>query len=550
MTAAWWKNTSIYQIYPRSYQDSNGDGIGDLQGIISRLDYIAELGFETIWISPFFSSPQGDFGYDISDYYGIAPEFGSMADTEELIAKAHAKGLKVVLDMVLNHTSEKHPWFLESSLSKDNPKADWYLWHDGKGKDGKKPPNNWTSIPAGNGWQYSESRGQWYFCSFLPFQPDLNYRNPEVKEAMLSVLRFWLQKGADGFRLDIFNAIFIDPDYSKKNPFSFHWFPTKDMMRARFQKRIHTINHPDNFAFAKEVRSVVDEFPGDRFLVGEVFGAHPVVRNYLGEQQEGLNLIFLFDMTLFQFNANFFRNQIETYNAFYPAPYVPTFVTGNHDYKRSIGRVRGNLTKAALLAVLQMTFRGVPVCYNGEEIGMLDADIDKKEALDPISHAYWWVPNVIRKLLPIPLNRDEVRTPMQWTAEKHAGFCPNNVKPWLPLASGDLASRNVQTQRQNDKSLHATYTSLLKLRKAHSALQSGSQSLHPILNSKTVLAYWREDKTEKLLVACNFSAKSTTIKLEPKLEAIWSSVDHLTPKSDSPSTTLPPFGSLVLKSPT
>ena len=261
--------TSIYQIYPRSFFDSNGDGIGDLKGIIKKLDYIKELGFETIWISPFYSSPQVDFGYDISDYYNIAPEYGTMHEAEELIAEIHKRGMKVLFDMVMNHTSNQHHWFLESKQNKTNPKADWYIWRD--------KPNNWKSIVGPKGWHFCEERNQYYFASFLPFQPDLNYRNPEVKKAMFDVCRFWLQKGVDGFRLDIFNCIIKDKDF-KDNPFSLmHIIPSEDFPGGNFQIRKYSLNQEENFELAKELRNVIDEFQHpERLLLGEVFGKNEV----------------------------------------------------------------------------------------------------------------------------------------------------------------------------------------------------------------------------------------------------------------------------------
>ncbi|MFN8396455.1 MAG: alpha-glucosidase [Bacteroidia bacterium] len=505
----WWKRTSIYQIYPRSFQDSNGDGIGDLQGIISRLDYIKGLGIETIWISPFYASPQGDFGYDISDYCAVAPEYGTIADAEELIAAVHERGMKIVMDMVLNHTSEEHPWFLESRMSRDNPKADWYIWRDGKGADGKRPPNNWRSMIGPRGWQWSASRKQWYFASFLNFQPDLNYRNPEVKAAMFEVLRFWLRKGVDGFRLDIFNAIMKDADF-RDNPFSWHLLPTFDGMNANFQHRLYTVNHPDNFQLAQEVRAVIDEFPG-RFLVGEVFGQHPTIKRFLGEKQDGLNLIFLFDMLFFRFKPEFFRKRLEEYEEHYRSPLVPTFVMGNHDNKRSIGRVGGDLERAKALAILQMTTRGVPVVYYGEEIGMQDAEIHKSEAKDPLSRLYGWVPSWLRRLMPVPLNRDVSRTPMRWDSGPNAGFCREDVGPWLPISEG-LSERNVATQSDRTDSLMQAYRELLALRKQHSVLVEGDLELIAAENlPASVLGFRRRLGSLEATVLVHFGRKATRI---------------------------------------
>ena len=303
----WWKTTTVYQIYPRSFSDSNGDGIGDLPGILHKLDYLHALGVETIWISPFFESPQADFGYDIRDHFSIAGEYGSLDDCRRLIDAVHARGMKIVFDMVLNHTSDQHPWFLESRSSRENPKRDWYLW-----RDGKKPPNNWRSFLGGSGWHHDPATDQWYWASFLPFQPDLNYRNPAVKRAMLDVVRHWLGEGVDGLRLDLFNALFKDEAFTD-NPFSFRPIPSEENPDGFFQRNQHTINHPDTIAFARELRAVVDEFSHPpRFLVGEVFGPSSVLQQYCGPAGEGLNLVFLFKAMRSQFSAPAFRASSDT----------------------------------------------------------------------------------------------------------------------------------------------------------------------------------------------------------------------------------------------
>lgn len=507
--AQWWQHTSIYQIYPRSFQDSNGDGIGDLRGIIARLDHIQSLGIETIWISPFYASPQVDFGYDISDYYTIAPEFGTLEDVTALIAAVHARGMKIVFDMVLNHTSDQHPWFLASAQSRDNPMADWYIWRDGRGKDGRRPPTNWQSLPGGNGWQYCAARGQWYFASFLPCQPDLNYHHPPVRAAMMDVLRHWLGQGVDGFRLDIFNAIIKDKSF-KDNPFSPHLIPTHDGMHARFQRRTYTVNHPQNFELAREVRAVVDTFP-DRFLIGEVFGEHPEIRKFLGRDRDGLNLIFLFDMLFVKWTPRFFRDRLAAYEQYYAPPLRPTFVLGNHDTKRAIMRVGGDLDKAKLLALLQMTTRGVPVIYYGEEIGMRDAPIPKSAAQDPVSRMYGWVPDWLRRRLPIALNRDVCRTPMQWDASTHAGFCAATVQPWLPIST-QSQSRNVATQAAQPDALLHVYRTLLHLRKQSALLRDGSLTLVAGM-PRHVLAYQRDWQGQRCTILVNFGKRPVSVTL-------------------------------------
>jgi alpha-glucosidase len=352
----WWQKTTIYQIYPRSFMDSNHDGVGDLRGIISKLDYVRDLGFETIWLSPFFSSPQGDWGYDVSDYYDVAPEYGDLADVRDLIDEVHHRGMRILFDLVMNHTSIEHAWFRESRTSRTNPKRDWYVWKDGRGK---RSPNNWKAIPGGSAWHYDRTTDQWYYASFLPFQPDLNYRNPAVKEAMFDVARHWLDKGVDGFRLDIFHAIYEDAKF-RDNPFSLRYVPT-DHSAGFFQRWKYNLHQPETFELAKELRAVADTYSPDRLLLAELFGDDDTLKRYLGDQLDGLNLTFLWKLLDLKVDARFFRKVIHHYEAHYPAPYIPVYVFGNHDQKRVISKVGNDPRVAKLLALFQFTVRGVPV---------------------------------------------------------------------------------------------------------------------------------------------------------------------------------------------
>lgn len=299
----WWHRTTVYHIYPRSFKDANGDGIGDLRGIAEELGYLQDLGVETLFISSFFQSPQQDLGYDITDHLGIAPEYGSREDVRRLFDAIHARGMKVVLDIVLNHTSAQHPWFLASRSVRQHPMRDFYIWRAGRRPRGAQPPNNWRSVLGSSGWHYDEATEQWYFASFLPFQPDLNYRHPEVRARMLDVVRGWLTAGADGLRLDLFHALHKDLSFAD-NPFSFRPVPSPDNPDGFFQRCRHTLNHPDTLAFACELRRVVDEFSDPpRFLVGEVFGDMPTLRSYCGEQHDGLHLVFLSKSLTTRFSA-------------------------------------------------------------------------------------------------------------------------------------------------------------------------------------------------------------------------------------------------------
>lgn len=507
----WWKHTTIYQIYPRSFADSNNDGIGDLRGIINKLDYINGLGFETIWVSPFYESPQADFGYDISNYYAIAPEYGTLTTVDSLIAETHKRGMKIVFDLVLNHTSNQHPWFKESASSKTNPKADWYVWRDGKGKNGKRPPNNWYNVISQKGWTYSKARGQWYYSAFLNFQPDLNYRNPDVKAAMFNVVKHWLSSGVDGIRLDIFNCIMED-SLLRDNPKVLTYVPSAQHLKTKFQNRTNNINHPDNNTLARELRDTINKFTNPpRFMVGEAVGNVTDNMPLVGKNADGLNLVFLFDMIFYDFKPKFFRDKINLYEQLCPEPLMPTIVFGNHDNRRSIHRIKNNLQKARLLAMFQLTARGVPVIYYGEEIGMRDVWMPKKDAQDPISDMMKAVPQFMRKKLPVPLNRDVCRTPMQWDNTTNAGF--SKTKPWLPVDS-EAGIRNVQTQLADSLSLLNTYKDLLHLRDTTIALQSGAIITNPELNTKRVLAYTRYTKNSGVYtVLINFSNKTQTIPI-------------------------------------
>ncbi|MGB5653959.1 MAG: alpha-glucosidase [Robiginitalea sp.] len=503
----WWEATTVYQVYPRSYQDSNGDGIGDIAGIISRLDYIADLGFETIWFSPFFKSPQKDFGYDVSDYYLPDPEYGDTLLVDSLIREIHKRDMKVVFDLVLNHTSEEHPWFEESRRSRDNPKSDWYLWRDGQGEE---PPTNWHRALGMNGWHFDSGRQQWYFSSFLSFQPDLNWRNPEVKEAMFDVVRYWLDKGVDGFRLDIFNYIYEDPDF-RDNPFSLRVVPTQDFTKMFWQEKKYTMNHPDDFALAKELRGILDTYNPPRFMVGEVFGDHKTLRNFLGDQQDGLNLVFLFDISALEWNADFFRDKIQRIEAFYPYPYTPTYVFSNHDRIRSISLLGNDLQKAKALALLQLTLRGVPFYYQGEEIGMPMANIPGDQALDPLPAAFDWLPEFAKDQV---INRDNCRTPMQWTANANAGFTDATAIPWLPVSPG-YETLNVERQMNEANSLLATNTQLLTIRRASQPLQWGSLKWLEEYSAGDVLGFQRIYQQEQVTVLINISDVEQSLEIGP-----------------------------------
>lgn len=504
----WWQQTSVYQIYPRSYYDSNNDGIGDLQGIIQKLDYIKQLGFETVWISPFFSSPQKDFGYDISNYYTIAPEYGDTATANRLIQEVHRRGMKIIFDLVMNHTSNEHEWFKNSASSAQHEKADWYVWQSGKGCKGKRKPNNWKSMVGGSGWHYNKQRKQFYWASFLDFQPDLNYHNPEVKQAMLMVVKHWLNKGVDGFRLDIFNAIYEDTAFTN-NPFCLKPIPDETNPNGFFQKAKYTINNAHSFEFATELRHTVDAYP-NRYLVGEVFGDATILKqycNYKGKQ--GLNSVFLFQTLNTPFKAKAYRKLITGFEKNFPAPYLPTYVFSNHDRKRSISRLKNNTDKAKLLALFQYTVRGIPFTYYGEELGIPQQNIPLKQGKDPIAQRLKWLPQFIANALTESLNRDGCRTPMLWNNTKNAGFTSNT--PWLPITK-NYEQLCVEAQKNDTTSLLHFYKQLLALRNTTPALYSGTLEIAEEYCSNKTLAYYRISGNEKYLIVLNMSKQ--TIKLQ------------------------------------
>ena len=512
----WWQETTIYQVYPRSFCDANGDGIGDLRGIIEKLDYVKDLGFETIWISPFYPGPLADHGYDITDYRGVAPEYGTLADVAELLEEAHRRDLKILFDLVLAHTSEQHPWFKASRISRDNPKSDWYIWREGRGR---KPPNNWIAMPGGRGWHYGKERDQWYMASFLPFQPDLNWRNPEVKAAMFDIVRYWLELGVDGFRLDLFTALMKDSEF-RSNPFRPGLYSGgRPCLCAPCMQH----NRPDTFAVAKELRKVVQEFSDpERILLGEVMGTKEDHRRLLGDtSNDGLNLVFIFDMIFllpWQRSAKWFGGVVRAFEEHFPAPFQPAYVYGNHDQRRLMSRFGDDVDFARLLALFQLTARGVPTVYMGEEIGMTDVFIPKEEAQDPISKNFAWMPDWLRAWLPVNVNRDMNRSPMQWTGGENAGFCPPGVPPWLPVNAANKHARNVESQLEDTGSLLHLYRALLELRKKSPALHRGTLELLPGL-SKDILGYRRSVDDEQMDVLLNFGKRERVFPY-PRLENV------------------------------
>lgn len=532
-TMPWVHTTSVYQIYPRSYYDTNGDGIGDIQGIIRRLDYIRSLGFETIWCSPFFKSPQRDFGYDISDYTDIAPEYGTLADAQQLIDEVHRRGMKIVFDMVMNHTSDEHPWFRESASSRTNPKADYYLWRD--------RPNGWKSVLKKKGWHYVKARDQYYWASFLEFQPDLNYRNPEVKKKMFDAVRFWLARGADGFRLDMFNSIYKDSLFRNDGASRQAVSATYDT--EGFKNTIKGyVNQPESFDFSRELRTVCDSF-GDRMLLGEVYGNHQMVRRFLGQKKnDGIGLVFNFEMLRFKFSSGYFHHIISDIERDFPKPFMPVYVFSNHDRRRSMKRLKGNVDKAKIIHLMQLTVRGVPCMYYGEEIGMSDSKIPYRTSLDPIPHLYPGLSRGIVELADETLNRDDVRTPMQWDSTNNGGFS-TATKTWLPV-NDSYHQLNVAAEEKNDSSLLSFNKKVMVLRNSTVAFRRGSLTLLDKELPTGVLGYERKINGETYLVLLNFSGSKKQISLDDHYKALLSI--HQADSVSGDKVSLAPYGGIIM----
>ena len=489
----WWKRGVIYQVYPRSFQDTNGDGTGDLRGITSRLDYLDWLGIDAIWISPFFPSPMADFGYDVADYCDVDPLFGTLADFDELLAAAHERDIRVVIDFVPNHTSNQHPWFLESRASRDNPKRDWYFWRDPK-PDGS-PPNNWLSHFGGPAWTLDPATGQYYNHSFLPEQPDLNWRNPEVKAAMLDVLRFWLDRGVDGFRFDVAHNIVKHPELLDNPPAGESAQTHKDMGEYGTQLHVHDRNHPDLHEVYKDVRKLIDSYstPGqERFMIGETHVFDPGEWAMLfGDGMDEMHLPGNFGLLLTPWKATAIRRHVDAIEAAVPPGGWPNYVISNHDDPRTATRVGPAQAKVAMMLLL--TLRGTPTIYNGEELGMENVSIPAELEQDPFG----------KRVPGLGLGRDPQRTPMQWDTTVNAGFAPAGVTTWLPMED-DAAARNVLVERAEPKSMLNLTHELLTLRREWPALAIGSYAAIDGLPEECFV-YTRESPGQRLLIALNLT---------------------------------------------
>ncbi|MHA7875535.1 alpha-amylase family glycosyl hydrolase [Roseivivax sp.] len=486
----WWKDGVIYQIYPRSFQDTTGTGVGDLKGIESRLDYLARLGIDAIWISPIFPSPMKDAGYDVSDYTGIDPTFGTLEDFESLTAAAHARGMKVLLDFVPSHTSDQHPWFQEARASKDSHKRDWYVWRD-PGPDGG-PPTNWISEFAGPAWTLDEATGQYYLHIFLTEQPSLNWRNPELRAAMYDVMRVWFDRGVDGFRVDAVENMAPDPE-AGDNPPNPEW--VESMGPARSHLGTNTKHLPVIFEIAREMRAVAEEYDPPRLLVGEAYGEIPQVMKYYGDALDAFQQPFNFLLIEAPWEAETLAGLIADYEAALPEGAWPNWVLGNHDRARIASRVGAAQARNAMLMLL--TLRGTPTIYQGDELGMENVTIPPERVQDP------WEKNVPGQ----GLGRDPVRTPIAWEEAPFGGF--STVEPWLPMDLG--AARIVARQEEDEASMLAFTRTLLALRKETPALTRGS--LEEVRAEGAVLRYTRRLGETRLEVALNTGTTPAEIDL-------------------------------------
>ncbi|MBD2259418.1 alpha-amylase family glycosyl hydrolase [Pseudanabaena sp. FACHB-2040] len=484
VNASWWQKGIIYQIYPRSFMDSDGDGIGDLTGIVKNLDYLQWLGVDAIWISPIYPSPMADFGYDISDHTAIHPIFGTLADFDQLLSQAHACNIKVILDFVPNHTSEQHPWFLESRSSRDNPKRSWYIWADPAADGG--PPNNWVSNFGGPAWTLDEKTGQYYYHAYLPQQPDVNWRNPEVEAAMLGVMRFWLERGVDGFRVDALRQIFKD-DQLRDNPIN----PDYELEQGPYKALLplHTTDLPETLAAVERMRQTLDVY-SERVLIGELYLPIERLVAYYGVNGGGCHLPFNFHLIFTAWDAVAIATLIQRYEAALPPSGWPNWVLGNHDKARIASRI--GKEQARIAAMLLLTLRGTPTLYYGDEIGLHDVPIPPDQVQDPFE----------RNVPGLGLGRDPERTPMQWNAEHNAGFTAG--APWLPLAD-DYAVQNVAAQQQDPNSILALYRRLIALRQQAPALQLGAYRW--VQSQGTLLAYVRHAADQQFLIILNLGSE-------------------------------------------
>ncbi len=487
----WWRDGVIYQIYPRSFMDADNDGIGDLSGITQKLDYLQDLGIDAIWLSPVYLSPDVDFGYDVANYREIDPKYGGMPAFDKFLQAAHQRNIHVIMDLVLNHTSDQHEWFQQSKLSKDNFYRDWYIWK--KARNGGKFPNNWKSRFGGSGWEWDHATEEFYFHMFFKQQPDLNWRNPKVVDEILDMIKFWLDKGVDGFRLDVFNAYYKNINFAD-NPFKL------GITKFDQQNHINDSDQPEMFGFLQKFRQLLDSYP-ERYSVGETFmGDHHTAAKYVGDQ--ALHAAFDFSFINGRYKASSFYKSIQQWEDVLDQKGWPNYFLNNHDDPRSATRYTRSEDDERLkvLVTLLLTLRGTPFLYYGEEIGMRDIPVLRKsDVLDPVGRHFW----------PFYKGRDGCRSPMQWNADPYAGFSEH--EPWLPVHANH-EWRNVESQQHEQNSLLNYYKKIIKIRKTTPALQKGMY-LPITYEPHKILAYTRQTSQQTALIALNFSKKNVGLVL-------------------------------------
>ena len=495
---AWWQRGVFYEVYPRSFKDGNGDGVGDLNGLIEKLDYLRWLGVDAVWLTPVFSSPMVDFGYDISDYCHIDPVFGDISALDTLVTQAHARQLRIVLDFVPNHTSDEHPWFLESRASRGSPKRNWYLWRDPAPDGG--PPNNWVSEFGGSGWEWDEATGQYYYHAFARQQPDLNWRNPDVRAAMQAVLRFWLDRGVDGFRLDAV-ARLIKDDRFRDNPDGAATPLVNGVRRPDLTRSLYSRNLPEVHDVLAELRRLTDAYD-DRVLIGETYLPVQDLMAYYGRNLGGLHLPMNFHLMLRPWTADSVATLVQEYEDALPRGAWPSWVLGNHDNSRLATRL--GLEQARVAAMLLLTLRGTPVLYYGDEIGMEDGEIPPDRVVDV------WERNMPGQ----GLGRDPARTPMQWDGGEQGGFTTG--EPWLPV-SPNTSDVNVEAEAADPLSTLTLYRRLLALRRAEPALAIGAWRSLGVQGGAFI--YLREAEHRRLMIALNMTDEPHALLLQQPLGA-------------------------------
>ncbi len=536
----WWQTAVFYQIYPRSFADGNGDGIGDLQGIIERLDYLKELGIDALWLSPHYPSPQFDCGYDIADYTDVDPEYGTLEEFQSFLQAAHERDLRVILDLVLNHTSDRHPWFQESRSSRDNPKRDWYIWRDGK--DDNRPPNNWNAAFDDCAWTYDPQTEQWYYHFFFAEQPDLNWRNPEVKQAMWQAVRFWLDLGVDGFRLDAIGTLFEDPDMpdhqaevtmaelfqrymagypEQPDPQTSTYLEEQRKLMNKYQ-----VDQPGIHELLQDLRLLIDEYD-DRVLVGE---ADEVA--YHGDGNNELHLVFNFPlMRTSRLTPDWIRNNQQQRLSSLPPGAWPCNTLGNHDSSRVLshfGDGNNDQALARLSLALMLTLKGAPFLYNGEEIGMADLMLPAIEEFR--DNLGIWIYREVTQNFGVPadsalqivqmVTRDKCRTPLQWENAPNAGFSPDGVRPWLPVHPNYADGVNVADQQDRPESMLSFYREMLAVRKSAPALIAGSyRALHEYAEDFLAFVRSSPDPVQRCLVVLNYADRPVQVSFDEQAEA-------------------------------